>query len=339
MSNSSRIRKIAIFSGSRADASPLAPLIAELQGKCEIHEIKTQGLFGHESYIKERLEAIRPHTVIILGDRYESLVCATVCALLCIPICHLSGGDVTYGANDDSFRHAITKLAYWHFPVCGLHAKRIIQMGESPDRVFPLGAPAVDLLAQPIMSREECEAELGIKLESPVALVLHHPETLGNDNLAEVKRVASPYKTIIISGANDDIGGEAINTHWCDLVRAPDVVFRESYPQKLWLSLMHHADALIGNSSGFIVEGMTLRAMRNYAAQEDMIIWGKGYQKSLKIIILGSRQAGRYEDALRLFSQESYPFGKPGEVSTAIADKILSLEIPEKPVKIWHGQS
>jgi UDP-N-acetylglucosamine 2-epimerase (non-hydrolysing)/GDP/UDP-N,N'-diacetylbacillosamine 2-epimerase (hydrolysing) len=209
---------------------------------------------------------------------------------------------------DNGFRNAISKLAYWHFPACELHAKRLERMGENPEHIFVCGAPGVDNLIKPIFSREECEKDLGIKLKPPVALVCMHPETLG-DAVIEMP-VLKEYKTVIISGANDDIGGEKINSFWKDT--AIKAIFRKTFDSKLWLSLMHHADVLIGNSSGFIFEGMTL---------------GK------KFINIGNRQTGRYEDTLALFAKNRYPFGEPGTVAKKIADKILSLEIPTKPIK------
>ncbi|WP_257014404.1 UDP-N-acetylglucosamine 2-epimerase [Klebsiella pneumoniae] len=32
-----------------------------------------------------------------------------------IPVAHLHGGEITEGAYDDAFRHAISKLSYLHF--------------------------------------------------------------------------------------------------------------------------------------------------------------------------------------------------------------------------------
>ena len=28
---------------------------------------------------------------------------------------HLHGGELSYGSYDESFRHSITKMSYWHF--------------------------------------------------------------------------------------------------------------------------------------------------------------------------------------------------------------------------------
>ena len=78
--------------------------------------------------------------LIILGDRYEMMAVATAAAMQRIPILHLHGGESTYGNYDEFLRHCITKMSTYHFASTEKYRKRIIQMGESPDRVFNLGA-------------------------------------------------------------------------------------------------------------------------------------------------------------------------------------------------------
>lgn len=63
----------------------------------------------------DALARLQPDLLLVLGDRYEILCCAIAGTLARIPIAHISGGDVTEGAFDEGFRHAITKLAHIHF--------------------------------------------------------------------------------------------------------------------------------------------------------------------------------------------------------------------------------
>ncbi|MEG2924526.1 MAG: UDP-N-acetylglucosamine 2-epimerase, partial [Oscillospiraceae bacterium] len=81
----------------------------------------------------------KPDAVLVLGDRYEIFAAATAAAALGIPLAHISGGDVTKGANDDFYRHAITKMAKVHFPSCEEYARRLIRMGEPPESVHNVG--------------------------------------------------------------------------------------------------------------------------------------------------------------------------------------------------------
>ena len=72
----------------------------------------------------------RPELLVVLGDRYEVLAAVIAARMQLIPVAHISGGDVTEGAIDDSIRHSITKMSQIHFPGCEQSRKRIIQMGE-----------------------------------------------------------------------------------------------------------------------------------------------------------------------------------------------------------------
>ena len=79
---------------------------------------------------------LTPEIVVLLGDRFELLAPAISALMLQIPIAHIHGGELSEGAIDDSVRHALTKLSSLHFAATESYRRRIIQMGESPDRVF-----------------------------------------------------------------------------------------------------------------------------------------------------------------------------------------------------------
>ena len=82
----------------------------------------------------------RPDLLVILGDRYEIFAVALAAAVHGIPIAHLHGGECTEGAIDEFLRHSITKMSTLHFTACEQYRRRVIQLGESPDRVFAYGA-------------------------------------------------------------------------------------------------------------------------------------------------------------------------------------------------------
>ncbi len=82
---------------------------------------------------------LAPDLVLILGDRYEILAAASAAMIFGIPVAHLHGGEITEGAYDDSIRHAITKLSTFHFTSTEEYRRRVIQMGEEPERVFNAG--------------------------------------------------------------------------------------------------------------------------------------------------------------------------------------------------------
>lgn len=98
----------------------------------------------------------RPDIAIILGDRYEMMAFAIALANQKIPIAHLNGGETTEGLLDEIYRHCITKMSIYHFVNCEIHRKRVVQLGENPDRVFNVGDTCVDnVVHQKFMSKKE----------------------------------------------------------------------------------------------------------------------------------------------------------------------------------------
>ena len=95
--------------------------------------------------------------LIVLGDRYELLPICQAAMCHCIPIAHISGGEATEGLIDEAVRHCVTKMSYLHFPGCEDYRKRIIQLGESPDRGFNFG----DVGVENILKLLACGAGLG----------------------------------------------------------------------------------------------------------------------------------------------------------------------------------
>ena len=78
----------------------------------------------------------KPDLVILLGDRYETFCFCVASFFLNIPIAHIHGGELTFGAFDDGLRHSITKLSNFHFVSHFSYKKRVIQLGENPKKVF-----------------------------------------------------------------------------------------------------------------------------------------------------------------------------------------------------------
>ncbi|MEI6171947.1 MAG: UDP-N-acetylglucosamine 2-epimerase, partial [bacterium] len=110
----------------------------------------------------DAIASYRPDLIVVLGDRNEALSAATAATLARVPVVHLHGGELTEGAVDDAFRHAITKMSWLHFTSTEEYRRRVVQLGEDPERVFAVGALGVDnALSLPHMTREELESDLG----------------------------------------------------------------------------------------------------------------------------------------------------------------------------------
>lgn len=203
-----------------------------------------------------------PDAVLLLGDRYEAFAAAEAAALLGVPVVHISGGDVTYGADDDWFRHCITKMAKLHFPACEEYRQRVIRMGEAPDKVFNVGGlgdeniRSMHLLGLPALSES-----LGVPLDRPYALVTFHPETAtGIQPEVQVDALLegvaqNPDLFYLFTKANADAGGDVMNRRVEEYCAAHEnTVLFSSLGTVRYLSAMKYAALVLGNSSSGVVE-------------------------------------------------------------------------------------
>jgi len=211
----------------------------------------------------EAVARLRPHIVVVLGDRFEILAAVAAVLVAAVPVAHIHGGEVTEGAFDDAIRHAITKMAHLHFVAAEPYRRRVIQMGEDPGRVFTVGAPGLDGVARTaFMSRAALEADLGFALGEGFLLVTYHPATLGGRPPAEAAGEllaaldAFPERRVLFTGVNADPGRDAVAravTEYAaarpERVRAVDSLGRRRY-----LSALKHCAAVAGNSSSGLIE-------------------------------------------------------------------------------------
>jgi GDP/UDP-N,N'-diacetylbacillosamine 2-epimerase (hydrolysing) len=206
---------------------------------------------------------LKPDMIAILGDRFEAFAAATAAMISRIPIAHLNGGEATFGLIDEPIRHSITKMSYLHFTSTQRYRKKVIQLGESPKRVFNVGALGLDnIKGLKLLSKDILEKKLNFKFNEHNLLVTFHPVTLENNtakeqfqNLLTVLDELK-YTNIIFTKANADIGGRIIN-------RMIDRYFLK-HPYKCivfnsmgylkYLSAMKFVDGVVGNSSSGIIE-------------------------------------------------------------------------------------
>ncbi|MEA1988092.1 MAG: UDP-N-acetylglucosamine 2-epimerase [Pseudomonadota bacterium] len=237
-------------------------------------------------------DELQPDCILLLGDRYEILAAAEAALLMAIPIAHIHGGEVTEGAVDEAIRHAITKMASLHFTAAEAYRKRVIQMGEQPESVFNYGAPGLDVIHQMIMlSKDELEKDLNLKLNRPVCLVTYHPVTWtknkGIQALTELFSALDKTEnaTVVWTGANADEQGQQINASVEEWMKTSplNTKFVTSLGSKRYLSLMALADVVVGNSSSGIIEAPAM---------------------GTPTVNIGSRQQGRLRSASIIDCQE-----------------------------------
>ena len=253
-----------------------------LTGESSLDNLKSisVGLNG----FAEAFTELKPDIVVLLGDRFELLAPAISALMLRIPIAHIHGGELSEGAIDDSVRHAITKLASLHFAATEPYRRRIIQMGESPDRVFNFGAPGLDqLYGSALLTRQELEKELGFSLEDPIALVTYHPVTRDAGSAeAQVSRLVAAIKAsglkAVFTMANADAQGALINRRLQAACAQSPGRFKwiPHLGHRRYLSCLKYFAVMVGNSSSGLTEAPPFR---------------------LPVVNIGDRQRGRVRAA------------------------------------------
>ena len=210
----------------------------------------------------EYFQIDRPDFVLLLGDRYETFAIASAAYNARIPIIHLCGGDTTEGALNEAYRHSITKTSYLHFVSNEDARRRVIQLGEEPERVFNVGSLGIEnALHEPLMSVEELERDLHFRLGRSYAVVTFHPVTLEADTAeAQCRELMQALEKredfrYIITKSNADENGGRINKLWDEYGEERDNVYvTESLGMKRYLSAVSHARMVIGNSSSGLSE-------------------------------------------------------------------------------------
>lgn len=215
----------------------------------------------------DAFDALRPDCVLMLGDRFELLAAASAALLAVIPIAHIHGGEVTSGAFDDAIRHSITKMAHLHFTSTGSYRNRVIQLGESPDRVFNVGAPGVESIHRlEFRQKSDLEEELGIELGARSLLVTFHPVTLepgsATRDFRAILDALDKFEdmSLVFTKANADTEGRMINSMIDDYVAAhSSAVAHTSLGQLNYLSTLKYVSGVIGNSSSGIIEAPSFK--------------------------------------------------------------------------------
>ena len=215
-------------------------------------------MIGFADYFAET----NPDAFMVLGDRYEAL--AAVCAAFNarIPIIHLYGGDTTEGVADEAYRHSITKMAYLHFTSTEEYRKRVIQLGESPERVYAVGEIGIEnAINTKLLSLKELSKSLGIELSNNYAICTFHPVTLENNSsekqIKAILKALSKHKDMqfIFTKANADTNGRIINKILEDYYEKHENFYLFSSLGMLrYLSAIKYAKFVIGNSSSGLVE-------------------------------------------------------------------------------------
>ncbi|WP_052639863.1 UDP-N-acetylglucosamine 2-epimerase [Pseudorhizobium banfieldiae] len=199
---------------------------------------------------------------VVLGDRFEMFATTAACVPFNIPIAHIHGGEVSFGAVDDSLRHAMTKMAHLHFVATDDYARRVRQMGEEDWRIMVSGAPALDTIMNAnLPDRAALSSKFGISLDEPPLLVTFHPVTrqfgeAGHQTRALLAALEAVDHPVVLTAPNADVESDVIRMLMTDFVRRrPGRSWLvESFGALNYLAMLRESRAMVGNSSSGLIE-------------------------------------------------------------------------------------
>ena len=285
------------------------------------------GLIGFADVYAE----LRPDILIILGDRFEMLAAASAALAARIPIAHLHGGEATEGLMDEAIRHSITKMSHLHFVAADVYRKRVIQLGEEPDRVFLVGAMGIDAISDiKLMERQALEASLGFKFSERNLLVTFHPVTLeANSAASQIEELLAALADcldirLIFTLPNADTEGRTLIDRIERFVASrSNAVAYSSLGQLRYLSCLAQVDGVVGNSSSGLIEAPSFKiGTINIGARQD----GRLSASSVINCAPERREIGAAIDTLYSAGFRSdldkvrNPYGEPGAT-----EKIVSI--------------
>ena len=222
------------------------------------------------------LQKHNPNFVFVIGDRFDVLPIASTSMLMNIPLAHSMGGERS-GTIDESIRHAISKMANFHFVANSDAEERLIKMGELPETIFNVGCPRIDyindvlnefkkgnmLTSSDIFSKFKGVGDEFDLINEDFLLVSFHPITTEYDNLRKLAKdlllaLSKTGRKVVMLWPNADAGN--------DLISKEIRIYRENnkpnwlylfknLPVEVYLQLMFLCECLVGNSSSAVREG------------------------------------------------------------------------------------
>ena len=208
-------------------------------------------------------ERLAPNMLVVLGDRFEIYAATSAAMIAGIPVAHLHGGETTEGAFDEAIRHSITKMSHLHFVAANAYRRRVIQLGEHPDRVFNVGGMGIDAIKRiKLLNREELERSLDFTLGEKNLLITFHPVTLegGASSVAQMRELLAALgklenTTLIFTMPNADTGGRELGALVHEFVeKHPCAKVFTSLGQLRYFSSLAQVDGVVGNSSSGLLE-------------------------------------------------------------------------------------
>jgi GDP/UDP-N,N'-diacetylbacillosamine 2-epimerase (hydrolysing) len=281
----------------------------------------------------------RPDFLVVMGDREESMTGALAGLYHHIPVVHIGGGDHAEDGNvDNPIRHAVSKLAHLHMATTALSGARLRALGEEAWRINVVGASGLDrLLSTAQMSRGDLDQALGVDWNGkPYVVLLYHPTI--TDFAAAQSHMRAITDVLENSGLcvaaitpNSDPGSDGVLAEIQGFAaRCGRVKLFNFLERKVFVNLLRHAHAMVGNSSSGVLEAPSLglpavnigARQRGREHAQNMIFTGYDPAEIAAAIHKATRDADfRAQVALR-----QTPYGD-GQTSQRIADILAATPL------------
>lgn len=254
-------------------------------------------IVGFSNYVEE----FKPDLIVVHGDRVEALAGAIVGAINNVRVVHIEGGEIS-GTIDESIRHAITKFAHFHLVANEQAVKHIVQLGERTETIFIIGSPDIDVMqANTLPPIDKTKARYTIPFSS-YNILMFHPVTTEIDTIKYqvdqlVEAVLATKQNFVVIYPNNDEGSRFIFDAYEVLEGKKNIKLYPSIRFEHFLTLLKHADCIIGNSSAGIREAGV------YATPA---------------VDIGNRQTGRY--TLKQLPHIVHTLPEKNEILNAIKD-------------------
>ena len=233
------------------------------------------------NYLNTQIKKIKPHKIIVLGDRFEMLMGPIVAMPYNIPVIHFYGGAVTLGAIDELVRHAITKMSHYHFTLLPQYKRRVSQLGEEKWRIKTVGMHELKLLKSiSTINKIKLSKLLKFNFKKPYILLTFHPVTLDLNNIEAqmeqlIKAVKQSKLNAVITYPNfDPKYKKVINLIRKNFKNKKNFLIVKNLGKKFYSSILKHSTLVLGNSSSGIVEAASFK---------------------IPVVNIGIRQEGKYK--------------------------------------------
>ena len=248
-------------------------LSKRIDNSLSMDEILANNILQFTKFVKN----IKPDMIFVHGDRVEAMAGAIVGALNNIYVSHIEWGEIS-GTIDESIRHAISKLANFHFVSNESSKKNLIQMGENANNIFIVGSPDIDIMVKNNYDIDYIKKKYNINFEN-YAIMIYHPviseiDFLKNKIKVLVDSIIESDRNYVVIYPNNDMGSDIILEEYKRLIGNDKIIMYPSIRFEYFLTLLKYSDFVIGNSS------LGLRESGIYG---------------IPTINVGTRQNGRYD--------------------------------------------